>query len=244
MIGPHGLSSSFEYLPDKLLSCSTESKIRLTRGFMKNTSRLDLPTRSSFTRSTTLIPDWADMSGRDHFVQIYTEDQQIFDAVSGYFAQGLRLNEVCIMIGCRDHNRVIESLVRKMYPAFDAAMAENRFIVLDAKETLDKFVVNGMPSKDLFDHAVGNVIRNAQGVRKHVRAFGEMVAVLTEDGNAAAAVELEGFWNALANKLSFPSLLRISSRNHLPTRRRVTRLRHLLLSYSRNRTSCDRRIRT
>jgi hypothetical protein len=147
--------------------------------------------------------DWADMGGRDHFVQIYTDEQHILRAVSAYFVHGLRFNDSCIMIATREHTLTIEALIRESYPGFDAAVAEGRFVILDAHETLQKFTVGGTPRKDLFNEVLGNVIKQAARVRKHVRAFGEMVAVLADEGHPAAAVELEALWNNLARDFHF-----------------------------------------
>ena len=154
-------------------------------------------------KARSAAPDWADMSGRDHFVQIYTDDGHIMEAVSGYFLNGLRFNEACVMIGTGDHNREVERLVRAGGADVDAAISEGTFVILDACETLAAFMADGMPRKDLFDAAVGPIVRKAAETRTHVRAFGEMVAVLAGEGNAKAAVELERLWNGLAKDHAF-----------------------------------------
>ena len=124
-------------------------------------------------KARSAAPDWADMSGRDHFVQIYTDDGHIMEAVSGYFLNGLRFNEACVMIGTGDHNREVERLVRAGGADVDAAISEGTFVILDACETLAAFMADGMPRKDLFDAAVGPIVRKAAETRTHVRAFGE-----------------------------------------------------------------------
>jgi len=60
------------------------------------------------------------------------------------------------------------------------------------------------PDEELFDEVVGRVIRAAaqDGVRA-VRAFGEMVALLCQRGNHAAAIRLEELWNGLAGRQDF-----------------------------------------
>ena len=90
---------------------------------------------------------WADMTDRDHFVQLYADEQQIIEAVAGYFVNGIRFNETCVMIGTSEHNHEIEKLVRYIEPRVDAAIAGKSFIILDAHETLSRFMVGGMPRK-------------------------------------------------------------------------------------------------
>jgi hypothetical protein len=158
---------------------------------------------TKFFSEAAAAPHWADMGERDHFVQIYSHEQQIIEAVAGYFVNGVRFNEACIMIGTPEHNRQIEKLVRYIEPRVDAAIADGSFIILDAHETLSEFMVDGKPSKDLFEDVVGGIIKKAGGMRKRLRAFGEMVAILADSRNGAAAVELEMLWNALAKSLHF-----------------------------------------
>src|SRR5262249_46498317 len=55
----------------------------------------------------------------------------------------------------------------------------------------------------LFDNSVGEIVKQASGGGRRVRAFGEMVALLTEQGNFAAAVQLEELWNDLRRKHEF-----------------------------------------
>src|SRR3954471_16954907 len=86
---------------------------------------------------------WADMCDLDHFVQIYSNEQQIIEAVAGYFVNGVRFNEACILIGTAEHNREIEKLVRHIEPRVDAAIADGSFMILDAHETLSALMVNG-----------------------------------------------------------------------------------------------------
>jgi hypothetical protein len=143
------------------------------------------------------------MCGRDHFVQFYDEDQTIVEAVAGYFAFGLRFREGCVLIGTGEHNAAIISALGALGCDVDEALGDGRLMVFDASETLSRFMVDGMPDANKFSEVIGKVIADATFTAKPPRAFGEMVAVLAEAGNAAAAVELEKLWNGLAKQHSF-----------------------------------------
>jgi hypothetical protein len=65
------------------------------------------------------------------------------------------------------------------------AIRQGRYIVLDAAETLQKFMVEGFPDAARFREVLSSVVVRARGaVEKGARvvAFGEMVALLWEDG--------------------------------------------------------------
>jgi hypothetical protein len=55
---------------------------------------------------------------------------------------------------------------------------------------------------------VGTLVTQArgEGQARQVRVFGEMVALLWADGDRNGALVLEGLWNELTRRLSFPLL--------------------------------------
>ena len=58
-----------------------------------------------------------------------------------------------------------------------------------------RFLVDGHPDPDLFAGFVAALV--PAGGRRPVSAFGEMVALLWERGEVAAALELESLWNTV-----------------------------------------------
>ena len=65
--------------------------------------------------------------------------------------------------------------------------------MLDAAETLQRFMVNRTPDRTLFEQTLAPIFARCGGVR--LRAFGEMVASLWAEGNHHAALRLEALWN-------------------------------------------------
>ena len=84
---------------------------------------------------------------------------------------------------------------------------DGRFIMFDAKETLQTFMVDGMPDADLFQKSVGELLieakRRAVGKDQGLTVFGEMVAVLWDENNREAALSLEHMWNDALNSRAF-----------------------------------------
>lgn len=64
-------------------------------------------------------------------------------------------------------------------------------------ETLARFLVDGRPDQALFRSVVGEAIPavRAQAATGSVRAFGEMVSLLWDEGRHQAAARLEELWN-------------------------------------------------
>jgi signal transduction histidine kinase len=147
------------------------------------------------------LPVPAPASPWGHTVQFYGEDSSLLDELSRFIGGELVAGESAVVIATKKHR---EGLVQRLRSrGFDttAAIEQGRYIDLDAAETLAKFMRDGWPDADLFNEVVGSVLGQAAiagGKTHHVAAFGEMVALLWDNGDAEAAVRLEQLWNSLA----------------------------------------------
>jgi PAS domain S-box-containing protein/excisionase family DNA binding protein len=147
--------------------------------------------------------DWSKMGEREHFVQFYEDDAFLEDSVASYVGTGLENNEGAVVIATREHRVAIAKKLKARGIDLNEARARGQYVALDAAETLDRFMVNGMPDPQLFMQVAGRVLRQVLEGRKRARAFGEMVAILWNEGNKAAAIRLEQLWNELARVHSF-----------------------------------------
>lgn len=70
---------------------------------------------------------------------------------------------------------------------------------------LDRLMVNGSPDANLFQSLIGGIIdaAHAGGRFPRLRAYGEMVNLLWEKGELAAALHLEELWNHLCKQRPF-----------------------------------------
>jgi hypothetical protein len=64
-------------------------------------------------------------------------------------------------------------------------------------------VVDGWIDENIFNSFITDIVNRAKQRNGKVRAFGEMVAVLWEQGNCGATVQLENLWNQLHDKSPF-----------------------------------------
>src|SRR5688500_10931806 len=134
-----------------------------------------------------------DPGRHDHFVQLYQEVDGLAPAVARYVGTGLERGEAAIIIATPAHRAAFIAHI----PGAHAAIDEGRFHLLDAEDTLARFMANGMPQWQPFRESIGGLIAELRLRYPTVRAYGEMVDVLWQRGEREAAIRLEQYWNEL-----------------------------------------------
>ena len=64
----------------------------------------------------------------------------------------------------------------------------------------------GSPDPALFDATIGALVRKCASGARGLRAFGEMVDVLSAEGNLVGALQLEELWTQLQSTVRFELL--------------------------------------
>ena len=155
---------------------------------------------------------WA-LTGPGHGVQFYRDDAERVQLVTDFLADGLKVGQPVVAILAPPRlGQVRQALIDRGFAV--AAMAdEGRLVLLDAKITLASVMNGQSPHAARFRAVIGAVLERAGGRRRVVRAYGEMVDLLWQDGQAPAALRLEQMWNALAGDYHFALLCGYAAEN-------------------------------
>jgi signal transduction histidine kinase len=148
-------------------------------------------------------------SGPAHVVQFYENDHFLSAAVADFLATGLTTGQPIVAIATHDHREAFSVRLRARGLDIDAAVGSGQAVFLDAHATLASFMINGKPDPARFHAAIDPVFARSADTRSGssiVRAYGEMVDILWEDGRTDAAIQLEDLWNELATTRSFTLL--------------------------------------
>jgi hypothetical protein len=142
-----------------------------------------------------------------HSVQFYDLQHELIDRLSGIISSGLVVGNSVFVIVTKAHRAaLLDSLTRLEIDVRDYARS-GKFAMYDANEMLDSFIVDGVPDRRLFNRTVGKIVEGAKQTAAsdevRVTVFGEMVAVLWEEGNKSAAIALESLWNELLSDGTF-----------------------------------------
>jgi anti-sigma regulatory factor (Ser/Thr protein kinase) len=139
----------------------------------------------------------------EHVVQFYEDDAELLEAVGPYLAAAAVAEDVAIVISTEAHRQAFEAALEGDRIDVAGIIASGMFLWLDAASTMATFMADGKIDQDIFDEVIGGLVRTAAESGRPVRAYGEMVALLWDEGNVLGAIELERLWNELARELPF-----------------------------------------
>jgi PAS domain S-box-containing protein len=145
-----------------------------------------------------------------HIVQFYESEEFLCDLVGDYLAAGMMGGDRAIVFATEAHRQTFRGFLAARGIDVDRAFATGQLQLFDARETLARFMVDGMPDWERFQAVIGAAIDRSKSRSDRrparVRAYGEMVDLLWREGNARAAIRLEELWNELGRMRSLSLL--------------------------------------
>lgn len=143
-----------------------------------------------------------------HAVQVYRELDELCASVGRFLDAGFRAGEPAIVIATADHWGAFRTELERLGHDPDELQAQGVLTRCDADETLAAFMDGEVPSATRFEKVVGGTLDEVASrfPDRTARAFGEMVDVLFQRGDEAAAVALEDLWNELFETRRFALL--------------------------------------
>ena len=143
------------------------------------------------------------LNGGRHVVQFYGHDGELAERVADFLLAGLKNGGVAIVIATPEHRREFETRLAEAGANLTAARDDGAYLALDAGETLRTFMAADGLDGAAFDRVIGTLIRRAGAGGRPVCAYGEMVALLWDDGLVSDAVQLEAMWEELGRRHPF-----------------------------------------
>ncbi len=146
-------------------------------------------------------------AGHFHAVRFYENEASLCRTIADFLGEGLSLGQPALVIATRQHREALLHELSARQIDVSAVQASGDLLLLDARDILATFMRDGMPDAALFrTHVPNSIARVARSRNITIRAYGEMVDVLWQDGLTAAAIRLEMFWNQLAATHDFSLL--------------------------------------
>ena len=142
-----------------------------------------------------------------HSVHIYGDSEALLSRLCAIVSSSLRSGDSVVIIATSAHRQQLLKDLQSCGLDVRTHARDGRYTMLDAQQTLAMFMREGVPDGKLFTGAVGDMLDNAHNSAlangKRLTVFGEMVAVLWEEGKKDAALQLENLWNDALNDRAF-----------------------------------------
>jgi MEDS: MEthanogen/methylotroph, DcmR Sensory domain len=142
-----------------------------------------------------------------HSVHFYDTNQALIDRLCGIVSSGLNIGNAVLIVATQDHRDQLVDALEQNGVTVATHIREERFVMCDAKEMLSRFMVGPKPDTALFRSSMGKLLadakKSAQRKEQGLVVFGEMVAVLWDEGNKAGALAVERLWNNILNETAF-----------------------------------------
>jgi diguanylate cyclase (GGDEF)-like protein len=151
-------------------------------------------------------PHMGSTCAHDHLVEFYETESFLVDTVARFLLPALRDGDAAIVVATAEHRDAFEAALDEAGIDVQAAVREGRYLGFDARAVLSRFMVDGAPAPARFARAIGDVMDEAARGGRSIRVYGEMVALLWDDGDVASALALEDLWNELSDIRSFELL--------------------------------------
>ena len=145
---------------------------------------------------------------RGHAVQFYEDEGFLVQTVSQYAQAGLSARHPVVIIATPEHRHAFVERLSTFGIDAERAARERTLTLMDARATLANVMVDGLPDADRFEASVGALLESRRQAFRGLplRAYGEMVELLWDDGNPDGALRLEELWNRLAARQDFSLL--------------------------------------
>lgn len=134
-----------------------------------------------------------------HVAIVYRDAAFLARGVAGWSAASLRAGGGAILVGTVLHLELIREELRKAGEDVDGAERAGRLLMLDADWLMAHFILDGSPDGAKFSALARDIVGRTKAAcgGRRVRAWGEMVSLLRQRGNAPAAARLEQLWNVV-----------------------------------------------
>ncbi len=148
-----------------------------------------------------------------HLIEIFASPSEIIAGICEFTCAGLANGEAVIIIARENHIEDVHRQLGFLGFDFESMTASGQLVMLDAEETMSKFMVSGTLDPKLFFELVGNLLTSKAAGFPQIRAYGEMVDILAVDDKFDQAIELEKLWNEVAKRHAFTLLCGYSKIN-------------------------------
>ncbi|HKT80075.1 MAG TPA: MEDS domain-containing protein [Vicinamibacterales bacterium] len=174
-----------------------------------------------------------------HFLQLFDTIESRADNVGAFVEGSLAAGGKVVVLATPEHWKAVDERLSLWGCDVDSAIADRRLTMVDARRALESILRRGQPDPMRFSAWAARAVPPPGGsVVRRIFVYGELVDLLAEEANFAAAVTLERLWSDLLKSRPFTLMCGYCSA-HFSNPRAGSALREICACHSRNETASD-----
>ena len=149
-------------------------------------------------------------NGGMHAMQVRHDPEIFLDDLASFFDLALRRGDATCVIGTAQVRHGLHERLRTFGHDVEGSSGHKRYAAIDATDALNRFMRDGLPAADRLAEITAELDQYrrdvAEGAPPRLTIFGNMVEVLSAEGNTKAMISLETLWDTLTHDLPFLTL--------------------------------------
>ncbi|HEX7011400.1 MAG TPA: MEDS domain-containing protein [Steroidobacteraceae bacterium] len=141
-----------------------------------------------------------------HLVQLFDSEACLIQGVTRFLREGFETGCTCIALATQSRRQRLDDALQAAGLDPVELAAQYRYIALDAHTTLAGFLTGGKLDPQRFHRNMGLLVTQAAARGQPVRIYGDLVALLADEGRVETALQLEDLWNELSRYRTFTLL--------------------------------------
>jgi len=143
---------------------------------------------------------------RWHYVHFHESETELLDNICRFLQPALRPKHAGVVVATADHLAGVRERASIFGLDLHAAEASGQFVPLNAEELLSRIMLNGLPDHTRFHVIMQGLLQKTAEMHPYLHIYGEMVALLWQQGNEKGTHLLEELWNNLGRMRPFSLL--------------------------------------
>lgn len=133
----------------------------------------------------------------DHLVHFFDKTDSLIQVLCNYVIPGINRGEGIIVVATKAHQKALTEGLSHRSVDVKRVVSRGQLVILDVHDMLSLFMHKDRPDKNKLHALVNQLLTGMKQKYNSIRTYGEMVNVLSLEGNHAGALEVEKFWHEL-----------------------------------------------
>lgn len=140
---------------------------------------------------------------RQHYLTLYRTGEELAARICHFLLPAVQPGHTGVVVATAAHVQLVRAVAAQHGLDVKAAEERGQLYFFDARAFMTAIMVNGMPNEALFHEHVTQRLERLVQRHPRLHIYGEIVAVMIEEGHLRAAKELEYLWNELGRQRVF-----------------------------------------